>query len=229
MYAWITCHSQNVQSPISNDYLRVMFDDQKEPQLVPKVILKLSVIELHNSLVSDNNYGSLKEDRDEYDNIIISDSTLRLLFSPQLKQKAAQYKVMCSCEYYISSKSVHSSLISWGDQYLKKLKDQSLKYQSRRSGEKSHHIYETYKNTVMPHERHIYSKACDMEKAIMCKNSQSDYALPNWKCVLWYCSKFPCINLPDKETDKRHEKTTSSNGFTFITSLDFVLIMVEFH
>ena len=31
------------------------------------------------------------------------------------------------------------------------------------SGEKSHHIYETYKNTVMPHGCHIYSKASDME------------------------------------------------------------------
>ena len=29
LYAWITCHPQVFQSPISNDYLKVMFDDQK--------------------------------------------------------------------------------------------------------------------------------------------------------------------------------------------------------
>ena len=34
-------------------------------------------------------------------------------------------------------------------------------------GEKQIHIYETYKNTVMPHGRHIYAKAYDMEKATM--------------------------------------------------------------
>ena len=28
MYAWITCHPQVVQSPISNYYLKGMFDDQ---------------------------------------------------------------------------------------------------------------------------------------------------------------------------------------------------------
>ena len=32
---------------------------------------------------------------------------------------------------------------------------------------KSHKIYETYKNTVMPHGRHIYAKASDIAKATM--------------------------------------------------------------
>ena len=36
-------------------------------------------------------------------------------------------------------------------------------------------IYETYKNTVMPHGRHIYAKESDMEKAKMCSYNQSDH------------------------------------------------------
>ena len=60
-----------------------MFDDQTEPQLVPKLLPQVSVIEIHNSLVSDPNYVGIKYSRDEYDNIIISDSTLRSLFPPQ--------------------------------------------------------------------------------------------------------------------------------------------------
>ena len=56
--------------------------------------------------------------------------------------------------------------------------------QSRRSGEKAHHIYETYKNTVMQHGRHIYAKASDMEHATMCAYPQSDHAMPHCKCVL---------------------------------------------
>ena len=63
-----------------------MFDDQTEPQLVPKLLLQVSVRELNNSLVIDTNDGGLKDARDEYDNIIISDSTLRSLLPPQLKQ-----------------------------------------------------------------------------------------------------------------------------------------------
>ena len=85
-----------------------MFDDQTEPQLVPKLLLHESIRELHNSLVSDPNDGSLKDARDEHDNIIISDSTLRSLLPPQLKQISARYKVICGCECCISAKSIHS-------------------------------------------------------------------------------------------------------------------------
>ena len=168
MYTWITRHPQVVQSPISNYCLKVMFDDQTEPQLVPKLLLQESVRELHNSLVSDPNYGGIKDARDEDGKIIISDSTLRSLLPPQLKQMSARYKIMCGCECCIYAKSVHSPLLFWRDRYLKKLKYQSLNAQSRRSGEKAHHLYETYKNTVMTHGPHIYANAYDMRS--MCHN-----------------------------------------------------------
>ena len=64
LYTWITRHPQVFQSPISNDCLKVMLDDQTKPQLVPKLLLQVSVRELHNSLVIDPNYGGLKYSRD---------------------------------------------------------------------------------------------------------------------------------------------------------------------
>ena len=111
-----------------------MLYDQTEPQLVPKLLLRVSVRELHNSLVSDPNDGVLKDARDEDGKIIICDSTLRSLLPPQLKQMSARYKIMCGCECCIYAKSIHSSLLSWRDRYLKKLKDKSQNAQSRRSG-----------------------------------------------------------------------------------------------
>ena len=68
----------------------------------------MSVIELHNVLVSDTNDGGLKNSRDENDNIIISDFIFRSLLPPQLKQISARYKIMCGCECCISAKSIHS-------------------------------------------------------------------------------------------------------------------------
>ena len=62
-----------------------MFNDQTEPQLVPIVLLQVSVRELNNSLVSDPNGSGLKHARDEDNNIIISDSTFCSLFPPRLK------------------------------------------------------------------------------------------------------------------------------------------------
>ena len=83
LYTWITRHPQVVQSPISNDGLKMTLYDQTEPTLVPKLLLQVSVRDLYNSLVSDPNDGGLKDARDEDGKIIISDSTLRSLLPPQ--------------------------------------------------------------------------------------------------------------------------------------------------
>ena len=92
--------------------------------------------------------------------------------------------------------------------YLEKLKHKIKNSQGRNSGEKAHHIYETYKNTVMPLGRHMYAKESDMANATMCAYPQFDYALPHWKCVLWCFSDCPFINLPHQDNNKKHEETT---------------------
>ena len=66
----------------------------------------------------------------------ISDSILQTFLPPQFKTMSARYKVMCGCECCIYAKSIHASLLSWYDWYLKKLKDQIQNDQNRRSGEK---------------------------------------------------------------------------------------------
>ena len=65
--------------------MKVYIDGHTEPQLVPKLLLKFSIWELHNILVSDPVDGGLKEAIDAENNIIISDYTLLSLLQPQLK------------------------------------------------------------------------------------------------------------------------------------------------
>ena len=76
-------------SPIFNYCLKVEIDGHTEPQLVPKLLLWVSVTELHNNLVSAIIDGVIKEARDEDYNIIISDSTSRSLLPPQLKKNSS--------------------------------------------------------------------------------------------------------------------------------------------
>ena len=85
-----------------------MFNDQTEPQLFLNFLPQVAVREDHKSLVSDPNDSGIKDASDEDDNIIISDSTLRSILPPQLKQMSARYKIMCSYECCISAKSIHS-------------------------------------------------------------------------------------------------------------------------
>ena len=65
----------------------------------------------------------------------------------------------------------------------------------------------------MPHGRHIYARESYMAKAAMCTYPQSDNSLPHGKCLLRCCDECPYINLPDKETNKKHEETTPSIRF----------------
>ena len=65
----------------------------------------------------------------------------------------------------------------------------------------------------MPHGRRIYTKESDMENATMRTYPQSDHAFTHWKCVLRFCAEFPHINLPDQETNKKHEETTPAIRF----------------
>ena len=86
IFNWIINHSQVVQPTIANDRLKVKIDGYTGPQLVPKLLLQVSLREIHRNIVSAKKYGGVKEARDEDDNIIISDSTLRSLLPPQFKK-----------------------------------------------------------------------------------------------------------------------------------------------
>ena len=61
-------------------------DGHTRPQIVPKLLLQVSIQEPHNSLTSYQEDGGLKKARDAENNIIIVDSKIRSLLPPQLKK-----------------------------------------------------------------------------------------------------------------------------------------------
>ena len=50
-------------------------------------------------------------------------------------------------------------------------------------------IFETYKNSVMPHGQHIYQTAPVMTMATMCAYPPPEHEFPPWKRVLHCCSQ----------------------------------------
>ena len=74
---------------------------------------------------------------------------------------------MCVCECYISDKIMNSSLISRRENYLKN-KYQSWNAQKRWYVEMANCVFETHKNPVMPHGKHILNTASDMAMTTMC-------------------------------------------------------------
>ena len=75
-----------MQSTITNDFPYVSIDGNPNFFLMPMFLLKVSVQELHISMVIHPEEGGAKETSDEENNIIIIDSTLQNILPPQLKK-----------------------------------------------------------------------------------------------------------------------------------------------
>ena len=137
LYNWIIHNPQVVQSPIANGCIKVKTDGYTGPQLVPKLLLHVSVRELHKNLVSTKKDGGLKEARYEDDNIPIIDCTLRLLFPPQLNKSSQDTRSFVIVNVvYLPKLFIHQYY--HGVIVVKKnLKDIIQNAQNRRSGEKA--------------------------------------------------------------------------------------------
>ena len=75
---------------------------------------------------------------------------------------------MRGCECCIYYKIMHSSLLSWRERVSKTVKDQFCNKKNRRFSEIANNLFETYKNSVMPHEKHMFQTTYDMEMEKMC-------------------------------------------------------------
>ena len=93
------------------------------------------------------------------------------------------------------------------------INDLSQNAQNRRSGEKANYLFETYKNSVIPHGRHIYAKSSDMDMDTIFSYPSSQHAFPHWKCVFHCCYSCPRIDLLDQESDRHHYNTPNSIRF----------------
>ena len=72
IYDCILQHPQVVVSPIANNCIKLYIDVQVEPQLVPKFLLQLPIIELHNSMVGPPEEGGITDAIYAENNIIVS-------------------------------------------------------------------------------------------------------------------------------------------------------------
>ena len=121
--------------------------------------------------------------------------------------------VVVSCEWCIYDKIIHLLLLSWINSYFKNLKDLSQNLQNRRYGEMDNRLFETYKNSVMPHDRHIYATASYMKMSKICEYPPSQHSFSHWKFVLYCCHHCPRIDLPAQQSDSHNYKTYPSICF----------------
>jgi hypothetical protein len=73
---WILGHPQVIQSPITIDTLLLPGRETGVVMCVPKLLIEISIRELHNDLIESPESGGLAKARDAEGRVIISDSVL---------------------------------------------------------------------------------------------------------------------------------------------------------
>ena len=90
-------HPNVVHSPIMNNYFSVKDkDDPSVVQKLPKLLLQVSIHELHNDLIEqlpEASKGGIP---------LVPDTKLRQMMPPQVKKMTDRYKEMCGCSDCVS-------------------------------------------------------------------------------------------------------------------------------
>ena len=82
--------------------------------------------QLHNELIASPDDGGLVEDRHAITNdLIIRDTMLRSLVTPQLHPRTYNQKMMCGCAICNTSKYTQESLNAWRRKQLKIMNDKA--------------------------------------------------------------------------------------------------------
>ena len=76
-----------------------------------------------------------------------------------------------------------------GVSFFEKLKDQSCNAQNRRYGEMANHLFDTYKNTVMPHRKHMLRQNMTWrwQQCVHIHHQNIYYHIGNVFCVVLCC------------------------------------------
>jgi len=123
---WVlAAHLHVIQSPITNDTLLIDYRNTGVTTRVPKLLIEISIRDLHNDLLELPESGGLAEARDAEGKVIISDSVLRCLLPPQLWKMTDRHKQMCGCEICLSIIHLQQTLNRWRHRFSRKLKDEA--------------------------------------------------------------------------------------------------------
>ena len=86
------------KSPIAHDTLLITDAESRVKLRVNKLLLELSMLQLHNELITSPYYGGLLGARHaDTNDVIIGDTMLCSLSPPKLRPMIDNHKTMCGC------------------------------------------------------------------------------------------------------------------------------------
>ena len=196
---WIVNHPHVVSSPIVRDTVLV---DVHKPngdvfkERVGKLLLQISVRELHQDLVKPPPTGLSEVYCKTTNKLLVSERYLRNMLPPQLRSMTSSQKQMCGCEVCTIMKMHHTSLLMYRKKELEKLQNSTQRH-TRRSLFNVSSINNYISQLIVDNE-YVFPNENDVIGKVMCVTS-NDLVIPKWNCVMNRCNICPGPPIPDLE------------------------------
>ena len=123
LFEWILNHPHIISSPIHRDTVLVKVTQPNEltiKERVGKLLLEISVRELHQDLLKPPPTGLSAIYCNSTKNLLVSERYLRNILPPQLRPITFSQKQLCGCECCTVMKIIHSSLIKFRKEFIRK-------------------------------------------------------------------------------------------------------------
>ena len=119
MYAFIKQYHHIVHSPLKNDTILVRDPDDPSTKIKkPKLLLQVSIRELHNGLIA--SVPSCKKNGKP----LISDTKLRMILPKEVRRMTSHHKTMCACIVCVQMRLCQESHNRFKCRLLKKMNDE---------------------------------------------------------------------------------------------------------
>jgi len=216
LWKWILEHPDVVESPIANDTIKVIDPvNGKKDKVVAKQLRMICVCQLHNDLLRPVEEGGFEYAYDEDGKVLISDTMLRALLPPEMREMTERYKQMCGCETCITGQNLLQSLKAYRVRVLRNLKKQAEEANDGpNKKEAAVKAAEDYEQAIC-HEITGETNPPTLQDAIklvQCPDVEG-FNHPKWSCVLRTCKCCPEYN----DSIPEHEKQTEQDELTTIS------------
>ena len=171
---WILSHEHVIPSSQTSDTILVLNPTTQKREPVTKLLLQVSVRELHDDLIGPPPKGLPSVYDPITKQLLVSESTLRAMLPPQLRRMTNAQKDICGCECCITTKLLHQAL---------------LQFRSNNKSLRSMSNVDTFLNGALTMKQDLSkmspSRPNNVVKLITCrKEACTKY---DWSCILDRC------------------------------------------
>ena len=155
--------------------------------------------QLHNEITASPDDGGLCGSRHaDTNDVIISDTMLCSLSTPQLRTMTDNHEMMCGCAICNTSKYFKESLNEWRRKQLKTMKDKV----DNSHGRKKHELTQankSYADYTFTNNENRHPRCENASDSVLYTRTNDEFQFPNWKCVMRKCTECTSISIPGVE------------------------------